>query len=118
MSGEHRWVHIAGVIIAPALIGREEDRGALPQIWLGLHSIHNFFYKSFEEVPFRRGWEAIRPSARLHVRDSGQFAGRDLLEELLDVRDVRDSHGIVGHDLVLAVIAVDEIAVLDAGLPN
>src|SRR5215472_9162017 len=57
---------------------------------------------------------AVHPSAWLHKRDRGQLAVVDVLVEMIHVHDVAGTYVLVGHDLLLILESVADVAVLIA----
>jgi hypothetical protein len=57
---------------------------------------------------------AIHPSAGLHERHRRQLAILDVFVKIVGVRDVRRANGLIGHDLLLVLKRVADVAVLVA----
>jgi len=54
VAEEVQRLHVAGVIVAAAFVLSDEDRGAGPELWIGVNPIHYLLHEGFEEVELGR----------------------------------------------------------------
>src|SRR4030088_1197100 len=65
-------LNVAGVVVAAALVEGDDDRGTLPQVFVGLDAVNDFLYEAFEQIKLRRSRVPVEPAVGLHIRNRRQ----------------------------------------------
>ena len=114
VSEEVQRIHVAGVIVATAFVDGHENRRALPEFGVRLHRFHDLLHKPFEQVPLRRSGVPVHPAARLHERHLWQRSLGNVRIEVGNIFKVVADNRRVGHDLLLVVKTIADVAILIA----